>query len=148
MVSVVTFHCHELDKFVSCSKLCPGVPLAAIFDPPPPSNDVVPGTRGPSKVLYSAAETPYGGLTDFARNVKPTGSRAKNWPTPARSTNRAVPNTSHANPRRGATRCSFEGLNERHGEITGVTVDPKLEQRLASPPFGSSMPLQGSPPFA
>src|SRR5438477_2507161 len=126
MVSVVTFHCHEFDRFVSCSKACPGVPLAAIFDPPPPSNNAVPGTSGPSNVLYMLAEIPYGGFTDFARSVKPTGSRAKNWPTPARRTKRAVPKTSHATPKRGVTRCLFDGLNDRHGEINGVTSLPGM----------------------
>src|SRR5436305_1241580 len=71
MVSVVTFHCHKLDKFVSCSKLYPGVPLAAIFVPPPPSNDVVPGIRGSSEVLYSAAETQFPCITRVKLGISP-----------------------------------------------------------------------------
>src|SRR6266576_2271422 len=145
IVSVVTFHCHVLDRFVSCSKPCPGSPPTGHgFAPPPPSNKVVPGTSGPSSARYPVPETAYGGFTDFARKVKPTGSRAKNWPTPARRTKRALPKTSQATPKRGETRCLFDGRSERYGEINGVTCDPTFAQRLGSPPFGSSMPLQGS----
>src|SRR5260370_10837342 len=104
IVSVVTFHCHELERFVSCSKLCPGVPprghtcFMKLLLPSPPllSNKVTPATSGPSKVLYPEAAAANGGFTDFERSVKPTGSRAKNWPTPAPITNLAGPQVSHA----------------------------------------------------
>src|SRR4030088_3253556 len=88
IVSVVTFHCHELDRFVSCSKLCCGVPPrghACFWKlplplPPPLSNKVTPATSGPSRVLYPEAAAAYGGFTDFELSVIPAGSRTNNWP--------------------------------------------------------------------
>src|SRR5690349_18434239 len=97
---------------------------------------------GPSSGRSGPTPTVNGGLAP--RRFVPwglMGSRAKNCPTPARSTQRCLPSTSHAAPRRGAIRCLFSGTKLFHLEYT-----PPAKPWAAHPfgaPLASTMPLHG-----
>src|SRR5437868_5086528 len=98
--SVVRFHCQLLARFGFTSKPRDGEPPTA------KSNMLTLLVKvGPSSVRSGPTPTVNGGLEPTSRVEVPLiGSRAKNCPTPPRSTSDCLPLTSHANPRRGANR--------------------------------------------